>query len=351
MKLHQAIHAGLGISIAFTAISSQALFAGPGDPFNGIDTSLRNKSQNVAVLPDGSLDYGACPVGYTCSSSPVADTGFIQMTLTNNATGQNIIHTIVAEGDSGSSLGAPGDDFFGSSSFVLMGTNQTSSFAGEQVINDNNGVESYTSRVASVTGVFANTVNPTLKINQDMTVDNGKYVSGFELASGINDLAQLGYDGTYTEMSLSGSIVENNGVFTSDFMYQRLTNSDVTTGQTLADAAEFSKQRLTSSLDETGTVPDPFVQDFFFDRRTGAAVLDDGTAFAPTTNLISFNAGSDIGLIKISEAAGDGGDFTFEKFIEHSIDATADYQAFNDVTDQVEVSYNDTSLGNPFETF
>ena len=352
MKLHLAIRAALGFGIALAAVSTQALFAGTGDPLDGINPSLIDKSHSVTILPNGTLDYGACPDGFTCSSAPVSDTGFIQMILTNNATGQQIIHTVIAEGDSGSTPANPSDQYYGSSSFVVMGgSGQSSTFAGEQVINDRSDVETYSSRVANVSGDFASTVNPTLKINQNMTVETGKFVSGFALTSGLNDLNDKDYDGKYTEVSLTGMIVEDNGGFTSDMKLLQLTNSDVTIGQNLADADEYRMQRLTSSIDETGTVPDPFVQDFLYDRRTGAAVLDGGTAFSPLSNIVPFDQGGDIALVQVSESSLDTGGFTFEKFINMTSTATADYQAYDGNAGQIEVSYNDTTLSNPFEAF
>ena len=352
MKLHQAIHAALGIGIALATVSTQTLFAATGDPLDGINPSLRDKSNSVSLLPDGTLDYGTCPSGYTCSSAPVSDSGFIQMMLTDNATGQQIIHTVIAEGDTGSTLANPSDQYYGSSSFVVMGgSGQASTFAGEQVINDLSDVETYSSRVANVSGDFASTVNPTLKINQDMSVEVGKYISGFQLTSGLNNLNEKGYDGKYTEVALTGSIVEDNGTFVSDMKLLQLTNSNVTTGQDQADADEYRMQRLTSSIDETGTVPDPFVQNFLYDRRTGAAVLDGGMAYSPTSNPVPFDQGGDIALVQVNESSQDTGAFTFEKFINMTSTATADYQSYDDNTDQIEVSYNDTTLGNPFEAF
>ena len=350
MKLQKAIRVALGIALA--AVSTQTLFAANGDPLDGINPTLRDKSGTVTVLPDGSLDYGACPSGFTCSSAPVSDTGFIQMILTDNATGQQIIHTVIAEGDSGSSLGNPGNQFYGSSNFVVMGgSGQSSTFAGEQVINDHSGIETYSSRVANASGDFASMVNPTLRISQNMAVETGKFTSGFELKSGLNDVNVKGYDGKYTDVSLTGLITEDNGVFVSTMNQRQLTNSDVTTGQNAADDAEYRMQRLTSSIDQTGVVPDPFVQDFLYDRRTGAAVLDGGTALSPMSNLVTFDQGGDIALVQVSESSQDTGGFTFEKFINLTSDAIAEYQAYDGTAGHVDVSYNDTSLANPFETF
>ena len=233
----------------------------------------------------------------------------------------------------------------------MGGGGQSSTFAGEQVINDLSGTEAYSSRVANVSGDFANLVNPTLRINQNMAVETGKFTSGFELTSGLNDINTKGYDGKYTDVSLTGLITEDNGVFVSTMNQRQLTNSGVTTGQALADADEFRMQRLTSSIDQTGTVPDPFVQNFLYDRRTGAAVLDGGKALSPVATPVTFDQGGDIALVQVSESSLDTGGFTFEKFINFTSSAIAEYQAYDANAGQVVVSYNDTTLPDPFETF
>jgi hypothetical protein len=272
------------------------------------------------------IDF-TCPVTHTCDSAPIADNNFLQVQMTDTATGTVYFRTIVAT----STTGAGGNDVFNNESFVVSGAGgSTGGIAASQTLNSASAnAGTLTSGTVLAVGSFNNGTENQVDLTQGIwdgtNATTSEFHSGFVYAKD-----SAGANGTTT---LDQQIATTANDFTDRFNYsqERILASDTVVSTTLDIVSGVQINALPG-----GSVND---QGFTYSLREGTAVAAGGNA-ALSTGTTTWVAGDKVSHVLVGQSVDLAGSFGYER-------------VSNETNPLAVVENNEFSLSNqgPFATF
>jgi hypothetical protein len=287
---------------------------------------------------NGTSVTATCPTGYTCSSSPITDVGFMQRQITENSSGRTFIQTITTEGVKATAgAGFTGNTGFSDESFVEIG-------GGSGVIDEQKIAEQASS--GGVTEDFNSTAN--IKSGQFRVADQGAIVldqmihevssEDFTTSFNLTEMDNSAFGGNITAQVTVGSGI-GAGDFTNTFKQTTFNVEDTTGTYTSGNYKKLDiNQEVVGDLNQT-------VQ---LNERTGAAVTEGGGTDATTA--VTFNAGDTIVQLQIGQDIVGGGQFGLHDFVNESGGTSVGIDSLvSNALPFQSVTY--TSGGDPFAAF
>jgi len=264
-----------------------------------------------------------CQAGYTCSSTPITDVGFMQVTMTDNATGKKYIQTILTEGtttDGGSTF--TGNSGFADENFVEIG-GAGGIISAQHLAEEASGAgitETFKStainnagafRLADQTGIFIKqSVNEVDSVTGEDMNANFQLLEKDESAKGGNVTATV---------NMSSAV--NSGEFSGDFALQTYV---------VEDAGTYSATANLKRLDVNATLAGTVAQTVALRERTGAAVSENGVLTSGTGSNTSFTAGDTIVNLIIEQTTAGAGVFGLNDFANETTGGANGIDSFTD---------------------
>jgi uncharacterized protein (DUF697 family) len=285
----------------------------------------------------GGVVNATCPAGYTCSTSPITDVGFMQRQITENTSGRTFIQTISSEGDTTGGGGFAGNTGFSDESFVEIGGG--SGVIDQQKIGEkasSGGVtEDFNSTANISSGQFRVADVAAIDLTQNIhEVSSEDFTAGFNLT----EMDNSAFGGNITaQVTLTSGI--GAGDFTNTFKQQTLNVEDTTGTYTYGNYKKLDiNQEVVGDLNQT-------VQ---LNERTGAAITEGGTTTAGSAG--DFSAGDTLVQLQIGQDIVGGGQFGLHDFVNETsgVAIGIDSLATNALPFQT-ITY--TSGGDPFAAF
>lgn len=295
----------------------------------------------------GGVVTANCPTGYTCSTSPISESGFLQRQLTETSTGRTFIQSILVTGDY-DGVGAPGvltgAEMFVDENFVEVGGHggiMDQQQLHEQASGTNSGTgvtvtESFDTASNILSGAFRTTDVVAIDIYQmiaETTTAGEDFGSSFQL----QEMDNSSFGGNITAKVNLGMDVSGDG-FTNKFGMETFNVEDTTGAFT---SGNYKK------LDVDQNMVGEVTQEAHLRERTGAAVAGPGGTDADSN--ITFLANDTIVSLRIGQDVAGAGSFGLDDFVNES-QATSvgiDSLATSNIPFQT-ITYTDTNLGDPF---
>lgn len=247
-----------------------------------------------ALNGDGVTVDHTCAAGYVCDSAPISDDNFLQVQMTDTATGTIYYRTIIATGGAG--------EVFENESFVVSGTGSaTGGIAAKQTLNSssvNSGT--MTSTTELMIGDF-NAGESQVNLVQDIWDGTSTTTSEFHSGFGFTKDA-AGLTGATT---LDQQIAQADGSFTDRFDYSQSKN--LTTDTVISTSMDIVSGVVINT--PGGTVDD---QSFNYSLREGAATAGAGSA-ALGAGTTSWVAGDKVSHVLVGQQVALAGDFGYER--------------------------------------
>lgn len=247
-----------------------------------------------ALNGDGvTIDY-TCAAGYVCDSAPIADDNFLQVQMTDTATGAIYYRTIIATGGAG--------EVFENESFVASGTGSaTGGIAAKQTLNSaavNSGT--MTSSTELMIGDFNQGEN---QVNLVQDIWDGTAATTSEFHSGFGFTKDSA--GTVGQTTLDQQIAQADSSFTDRFDYSQ--TKDLTNDSVISTSMDIVSGVVINT--PGGTVDD---QAFNYSLREGTATAGAGSA-AFGTGTTTWVAGDKVSHVLVGQSVDLAGSFGYER--------------------------------------
>lgn len=271
----------------------------------GTDISIADDGAGGAAISLTGAGTNGCPTGYTCDANPISDTGFLQVQMTDDATGESYFRTIVADG-----VGA-GVEQFRTESFVQAGATN-GGIATQQTLASPDAGSGSMQAVSDInTGSFEAGGGSSVVLEQD--VNSGAFNTGFQYNASLDS----GGVGTAT-MQLAQSNTDTN--YTDSFAY--VQDTDIAAGvSTVTGKAMDIGSTVTLTDNGGGALGD---QTFGYTYRegtrlaatTGTAVLDTGSAVGTPNDTITWDGATDVERVLVGQTMAGIGTFGYERLAD-----------------------------------
>lgn len=237
------------------------------------------------------IDY-VCPAGFTCSSAPVTDNNFIQVQMTDDATGKTYFQTVIATDNSAGG----NSDVFVSESFVTTGAANGGISANQTINNSAPNAGVLKSTTILNTGSFNNGAEDQVSLTQGVwdAAVNPQFSAGFTFNKNSA--------GDQTVTGLSQQIVVA-GEFADEFTFSQTKDG---AGNITAGSLDIVSGIV---LNAPGALSD---QTFRYSQRRGATVADAGSATFAAGN-VAWAAGETVERVLIGQTVDSAGDFGYER--------------------------------------
>ncbi len=279
-----------------SAMAAPAAFAAPPVTFGGYTYN--------SATGEITSDLCAAGSGYTCSSQPIADNGFLQVQATDSA-GNTYFQTIIVDPEMGG---------FTSEAFTTTGGNN--GVAAQQTIGNNtSGTTGMSSVDTILTGNFFDPATEKKVDIQQSIWDQGstyaasEFQADFAVAMGMsggNMIMDVSID-----QRLGDAAGATNSGFSDTFAFDSQMNE--TTGVMVGKRIDIDTG---VQLNDTGTTND---QTFAFSSRMGTFTDLDGTSYGNSSgdvtvdngDILQWAAGDNIAQVLIGSTVTGAGDFAF----------------------------------------
>jgi hypothetical protein len=273
----------------------------------------------------GDIDASLCPAGYTCSSTPISENGFMQRQITENVPdGRTFIQTIILEGDvlvAGGGL-ANGTGF-ADESFVRIGG--TGGIIDKQMLAETadlgGGVnENFTSTSNISSGEFRYVDQNAIDIQQAVNETGG--AEGFDTTFRLQEMDNSLYQDQITaEVHIGGNT--NGEGFTAGFKMETFVVEDTTGSYASANLKRIDADQ---TLDGGGS---DVYQTFALRERTGASISDAGSTSANNGSNSSWTTGETIVSLRIGQDVAGAGQFGLDDFSNESSGGATGIDSFS----------------------
>jgi hypothetical protein len=265
----------------------------PGAAFSAPPTAFGN---GWALNADGVTIDHTCPTGFTCDAAPIADNNFLQVQMTDDATGATFFRTIVATADA--------TDTYNNESFVVSGAT-AGGIAASQTLNSNTAGSGVLQASTTLSTGDFNTGDDQVVLNQGVWDAQAAptFHSGFGYTKDTT--------GTVGATTLDQQIVVA-GEFSDSFGYNQ--QKDLTTDTVMTTVLDIVSGAV---INTGGTVSD---QTFRYHLREGAAVTGAGSADIGASN-ITWNAGDSVARVLVGQSVLNAGDFGYDRVANNTTPA------------------------------
>jgi len=355
MKLRKAIK--LASAAAAITASSSALALGP-----SLGGYTSDASDNISTSGAGGVCAGGS--GYTCSTTPIQEAGFLQMIVTEDSTGDKYIHSVLTEGETADGgLNFAGAEGVGIENFVRMGGG--SGINSQQRVQENvsvtttgGGTESEVFKTAAyvAAGDFRTDNVVAIDVEQSIVetlVDSGSaFVDSMTSNFRLQEQDDSNISG-YVTAKVNISNIVKEAEFSGSLSMESYTVEDTTLTGTNVSTLDYKK------IDADATLVGEVQQQFMLRERVGAAsqasgggsmvaalTVDDGGSNA------TWSAGDTIVNLIIEQNVTDAGAFGLNDFANesnqtaHGIDKFSDSNASAFQTSTPTVSTEDPFTAN-----
>lgn len=239
---------------------------------------------------------GGCQTGFTCSANPITDTGFLQVQVTDDATGTAYFQTIVAT-DTGA-------EQFATEAFVKAGATNGGISAMQSMNSNIAGAGTLTSSTELNTGDFLPdpTAAPSVILSQ--AVGDGLATPEFTAGFTYNKIEDAAGN-TIATLQLTQADTPASGEFVDNFTFDQITSTDLAGVTTTT-----SKHILITSgvtINPGGTTND---QSFKYEQLTGGFAASSATL---STGTVDWVAGDTIERVLVGQTVATVGDFGYER--------------------------------------
>ncbi len=297
-----------------------------------------NDANGNNIIDDAS-EY-RCPTGYTCSTSTaITDAGFIQVQLTDNATGEQYFQTIIT--DASTTAGNP--NTFADESFVKMNAVEGGLANQQKISSFEGGTAGSTtplldSTVELKTGDFganmmnqATTGGANLKVYINQGVTDGK-IGGFSSDMTFKHGMQMVPTSAGMKMGMFAMLGVNQSTpdadFTSTFRFNQLSYEDMNENESVTASMNALNAKTGLHIATDVGLGDPSsIQNFQLDQVFGQAVSTSGTVTMVggdgAGSTTSWAAGGVLMSTQVQQAVSGAGVFGFQDATGGSDPATA----------------------------
>lgn len=257
----------------------------PGVAFSAAPTGTAFDT-DWSLNADGvTIDF-VCPATYTCGTTPIADSNFLQVQMTDGS-GKTFFRTIIATN--------AGADVFTSENFVASGVGSGGIAAKQSLNSTQAGSGTLESNTVINTGTFNNGTEDQVTLSQGIwdPSANPTFHAGFTFTKSSN--------GTQTNTVLEQQVTESNQ-FAGSFNYDQ-TKSNGAVSSTSMDIV--SGVNLNNSATPTD-------QAFSYSYQQGDAVAGTGSAALPS-GTVGWTTGQAVEQVLVSQSVTNAGDFGYER--------------------------------------
>lgn len=257
----------------------------PGVVFSAPPTGLAFDT-DWSLNADGvTIDF-VCPTGYTCGTTPIADSNFLQVQMTDGS-GKTFFRTIISTN--------AGSDVFTSENFVASGVGSGGIAAKQTLNNTQAGSGTLKSSTVVNTGSFNNGTENQVTLSQGIWDPSASptFYSGFNFTKNAT--------GAQTTTKLDQQVVETDQ-FADSFNYEQSKTNGAVSSTSLDIVSGVN-------LNNNGAPTD---QAFSYSYKQGNAVAGPGDATLPS-GTVSWTAGQAVERVLVSQTVTDAGDFGYER--------------------------------------